>query len=271
LFITPASTLLWQGKGEAKMLAKEKEPAPEAGMAQTRIGVARDWGRLIRDVLIAALVAICILNPPVVRGWLGELGVSKVSLFGIELTPQHEGGIAAAVDRITQERDVARFERSVLVRVNRRAIAEFERAKAQMTPEQRAAVETVLVDIRRETGADPIERAPTPDIQQRLITGARREAPATTNWGVVFGGDTTRALVENLGRAGGALFANAQIVQRHNSYRSILLADSLTGAEQLLASARQYNPNAYVVNLDSWCPGRVPGDGYQVCGRGPAR
>lgn len=254
------------------MLAKGKEPAPEAGTAQTRIGAARDWGRLVRDILIAALVVFCIFNPPVVRGWLGELGVSQVSLFGIELTPRHEGEIAAAVDTLTQERDVARFERSVLVRVNQRAIDDFERTKAQMTPEQVAAVERVIGNIRLETAADPMGRAPTPEIQQRLITGARREAPATASWGIVFGGDATRALiVEELGRVRGTVLGNAQIVQRHNSYRSILQADSLTSAEQLLAIARQFNANAYVVNLDSWCPGRAPGEGYLVCGRGPAR
>lgn len=254
------------------MLAKGKEPALEAATTQTRIGVARDWGRLIRDILIAVLIVFCIFNPPVVRGWLGELGVSQVSLFGIELTPRHEVEIAAAVDTLTQERDVARFERSVLVHVNQRAIRDFESRQARMTPEQREAVESVIGDIRRETDADPAGRASTPEIQQRLISGARREAPTTASWGIVFGGDTTRALVaQDLTRVGGTPFANAQIVQRHNSFRSILQADSLTSAEQLLTDARRYNSNAYIVNLDSWCPGRTPGEGYLVCLRGAAR
>ncbi|HVQ08383.1 MAG TPA: hypothetical protein VMS43_08100 [Allosphingosinicella sp.] len=249
------------------MLEKKRTPAAKTVPMQERIGLARDVGRLIRDVLLVVLVIFCILNPPVVRGWLGQLGMSKMSLFGmIELTPGKENEVAAAVDAATQQRDAAYFERNDLVNANRQAMEELRQLSQHLPAEQRPRLAQTIATLHAETNNANIPLPPDAPLQQILLGAARHQVGSTGRWAVVFGGDPDLAGARRQIAARGDGLDNASIVKRYNSYRSIVEAGNAEAAARLLPAATRRRPDAYVVNLDTWCTNPVERDGYRDCG-----
>jgi hypothetical protein len=58
---------------------------------------------------------------------------------------------------------------------------------------------------------------------------------------------------------------NAASYHRQNYYRSVATTTDRVDAEQLLQKAKQRTKEAYIVNMDSWCPGKEERDGFFEC------
>ena len=100
----------------------------------------------------------------------------------------------------------------------------------------------------------------------QLRSEAVPEGPAT--WGVVFGGDSTldaaRSEVDVAARKHG--IPNAAIYLRSGSYRSVAVGSAdRSAAQAILGRARQRRADAYIVNMNSWCPHPAARDGYTEC------
>jgi hypothetical protein len=84
-----------------------------------------------------------------------------------------------------------------------------------------------------------------------------------SSWAIIFGGDPTHeAALDEVQRAkeGGYSPQQVQVFYRENSFRTVIIFKSREDASSALSKARQlsFNKDAYLVNLDSWCPSREP-------------
>ena len=233
-------------------------PASSATAKRERLALIRDGSTLVRDILIALLVLVCVARPEILRSWLTALGVSKATLFGVELTPGKEKQLAEEIDGLKQQRDAAVFERNSMAK----------------------KAEDALRDLQRLRGADPAVSQAISSIQQASaqagstsgsgrsswVENARQSIDSGGRWAVVYGGDTKLedARGEIVWGARNKLPGTA-IVLRQRIFRSVALAESPEAAEDLLAVARRRRSDAYVVNMQTWCPRSEQREGYREC------
>ena len=229
--------------------------------SRERLGTAREATALARDILIALLVLVVVVKPAILKSWLGALGVSKATIFGLELTPGSERELAATIDGLKQQRDAAIFERNSLARKAEEALREVERLKGGADPALareldsiRASVSVPAASASGSSGSSWVESA-----RQEIESKGGR-------WAVVYGGDVS--LQDAQGETGWAArhgLNGATIFNRQGSFRTVVLAESPEAAEGLLAVARKRRADAYVVNMETWCPQAEERQGYRQC------
>ncbi len=98
-------------------------------------------------------------------------------------------------------------------------------------------------------------------LQESLAT----VAPRPSQWGIVFGGDTSiREADFELAKAKDV--PNLAIYHRQGSYRSVAVFDSRNAAQESLPRLQRINRGAYIVVLDHWCPNpqRQPGERFAL-------
>ena len=238
--------------------------AMKADHRRQRLAYYREISTFLRDVLIAGLIVFCILRPDVVRSWLGSLGVSKATVLGFELTPGGEQELAETIDTLRQQRDAAIFERNSFARQAAEALREVERLRGS-DPQLRGTIAALETSVRAPaTTPPPTERAAR--LQTELVENARRTIGSEAGWAVVYGAD------RNLDSAGAELawarrngIEDVAAVRRQNSYRSVAFAADAQAAEALLPIVRRRRADAYVVNLQTWCPNPVEREGFREC------
>jgi hypothetical protein len=237
---------------------KSGNPASGSAVNRERLGTAREATALARDILIALLVLICVARPAVLKSWLSALGVSKATIFGLELNPGSEKELAATIDGLKQQRDAAVFERNSMARKAEAALREVERLRGADP-----AVSDALTSIQASVRAT----APTSgNASSTWVDSARQAIDTGGRWAVVYGGDVSlRAAQGEMGWAARNGLAGTEVINRQGVFRSVALADSPEGANALLAVARKRRGDAYVVNLQSWCPRMEQRDGYHQC------
>lgn len=244
-------------------MADDRDLGPASAMARQRerLGLVREASTLTRDILIAILILFCVARPDVLRSWLGALGVSKATLFGVELTPGKEKELASDIDALKQQRDAAIFERNTMAKRAEEALLEVQRLKGADP-----AVSRAIAGIQASTKAAAASaNTQISGSQNALVESARRSIDDGGRWAVVYGGDVS---VE---AAGGEIDwarrngLNGTIIRRQGVFRSLLLADSPEAADTLLATARRRRADAYVVNMRTWCPRVEDRGGYQEC------
>lgn len=102
---------------------------------------------------------------------------------------------------------------------------------------------------------------------QSIVKEASILAESSYSWGIVSGGNSTLdAAKKESERMRNAGF-NADIYFRNNSYRTVIgyYADKSESNRVNLAVRSAVSIDAYVVNLDSWCPNKNSKEGYQEC------
>jgi hypothetical protein len=144
-----------------------------------------------------------------------------------------------------------------------------EKPSAEVQSLRKWAVEIIDkfsgVPMPRETATALIQNTPLPSAP---APAAAREAASAGPWAVVFGGDTTldAARHEVKVTAGKMGLENAAIYRRGGSYRSIATFGDRSAAEEALGKARSVRADAYLVDLNKWCPVIVDREGYRECG-----
>lgn len=113
----------------------------------------------------------------------------------------------------------------------------------------------------KETANALIQSTPLPAVQPS------REQSASGPWAVVFGGDRTleSAKHEVDVTAKKMSISNAAIYFRNGSYRSIVLFNDRSAAEEALGKARVVRADSYLVDMNKWCPTTIDRTGYREC------
>lgn len=166
---------------------------------------------------------------------------------------------------------------------SKRAKEEAEQARKTLTEAQQALAEVAakMGDIAAGTGGDPRQLARDGlEIVRRSPVGPRVVAtpvPTTApvvrgdpsvpgRWAVVAGGSSNLDGARERVRQAPALgYQNISIYHRDN-YRTVIEFDGRAAAvAQLQAVRRSLDPGAYVRDLNVWCRGPAPGDGFTRC------
>lgn len=99
-----------------------------------------------------------------------------------------------------------------------------------------------------------------------LIKKAQLSITDNTQWGVVYGGDTTldnaRFEVKKMAKIG---IANSHIYFRNGSYRSVVIASSREEAGDILSKIKPKKQDAYIILMRNWCPNAFDKNGYSNC------
>jgi hypothetical protein len=239
-----------------------RSAASRTAAQRERLALLRDYSTLTRDLLIAGLILFCVVRPDILRSWLGALGVSKATLFGLELNPGNEKALASTIDTLKQQRDAAIFERNSMAKKAEEALREVERLKGADP-----AVTDAIASIQASTRAASAAPSPKAALNQSLLVeSARRAIDGGGRWAVVYGGDTSlEAARVDMGWGQRNGLEGRTVVNRQGIFRSIVLADSPEAAEALLETARRRRPDAYVVNMQTWCPRTEQRAGFMQC------
>lgn len=250
-------------KGEGTMAegpVSDDELRSRTAVHRERLGFYRDASTFLRDVLIAGLILFCIARPDVVRSWLGALGVSKATFLGFELSPVSEKELAKEIDLIRQQRDAAVFEKNRFAEKAANALREVERLRGS-NPSLSGEIAALDASAKAVPAAGPGART-----QSRLIDNAQQTLGDAEGWAVVFGGDPTLAAARteiDWARRNG--LDDVGVVLRQRVFRSAVFVPTAEAAEGAKAVVSRRRPDAYVVNLASWCADLVEKDGYREC------
>jgi hypothetical protein len=243
------------GKGAWDMA---DEAGGGAAFSRERLGAAREATALARDILIALLVLVIVVRPAVLKSWLTALGVSKATIFGLELTPGSEKELAATIDGLKQQRDAAIFERNSMAQKAEQALREVERLKGADP-----AVTQALTSIRASVA---VPASSSGSGNSSWVSSARQAIDSGGRWAVVYGGDPSLADAQGeMGWAARNGLNGAAVFNRQGSFRSVVVADSPEAADALLGTVRKRRADAYVVNMQTWCPKPQQKEGYSQC------
>lgn len=108
--------------------------------------------------------------------------------------------------------------------------------------------------------------AMAPETQDALVNKVALPSTKTADdaagtFAVIFGADKTLSEAEYETKK----VANAQIFLRSGSYRSAVVASSRAEAEDVLGQIKKIKNDAYIVDMDKWCPNTARVDQHFEC------
>jgi predicted metal-binding membrane protein len=100
--------------------------------------------------------------------------------------------------------------------------------------------------------------------------GQKDPAPGISGgWGVVFGSDiSVKAAQDEITRASTKGIPTAKLYLRNGYYASIAVVDNRSTAQEFLAIAKTFRPDAYIASMATWCRNPQPRDGFVECQSG---
>jgi hypothetical protein len=145
--------------------------------------------------------------------------------------------------------------------------------REQPTPESKPLREWATSVINRYSGVEMTQATTESLVTKTALPAApaASEAPARVgpaNWAVVIGGDATLPAAKDevaiVTKKHG--IANASIYLRNGSYRTVaVVGGDRSAAEDALGRGRERRADAYIVNMNTWCPQVEAREGYTEC------
>jgi hypothetical protein len=99
-----------------------------------------------------------------------------------------------------------------------------------------------------------------------LVEKAQSAISASGGWGVVFGSDISiEAARYEIARAAKRGIPAAEVYFRNGYYASIAIVADRTTAQEYLAIAKTFRPDAYIASMATWCRNSQQRDGFADC------
>jgi len=229
----------------------------------TLVRIGKDGVALLRDAALLLLAVLLVGWPETFNDILVRAGFEEGSLVGLQwkarVSKQDSELVAAQsliADLKTQNANLEKALADAKAQLSDDAlisrIGDLEKLSAQMQPATSRIQDSLQTTI-----------VANADLVQKLEPATA----AAAIWAVVFSGDSSlEAARFETGTVAPRLGINtAQIYYRQGSYRSLVTAADRAQASQLLNTLKTKRADAYIVNLDSWCPAAIARDGYLDC------
>jgi hypothetical protein len=222
------------------MSTPDANSKPPASAISSLVGVGKDLVALLRDAALLLIAVLLVAFPVTFNDILQKAGFEEGSVVGFKWKAK------------LVETDAAQAQQQTSSESLKQELSDLTQSNAQL----QVASSKVVASLANTISSN----AP-------LVRKAQTSIGTPTSWGVVFGGDTALdpALYE-VKYAGSKLgVPNVFVYARQGSYRSVALADDRAMADQLLLKAKSRRPDAYVVNMLTWCPTVEDKGDYREC------
>jgi len=244
-------------------MAEEKESTNKSLFEQL-LKAGKDVTAIMRDLILLVLGLLILLYPDVINNRLVKAGFVKGNLLGFEWKSQFEktdDQLKEANFTITNLRKQLEQNANILKDVKPNIKNHDLKVRIEETEGKTKKLTLFTAPLN-----DKLKN--TIDANADLVKGSPdyiKDDPA--KWGVVFGGDISlSATKDEIRNATSRGLRNLKVFYRQNSYRSVALADSRQHAEKILNTARLIRRDAYVVDINHWCPQKSERADYIECG-----
>jgi hypothetical protein len=223
----------------------------------------KDVVSLLRDTFLLVLVVLLLAFPTTFNDLLVNAGFEEGSIVGfkwkaklVDSDQALKEAQANITDLTTQNETLSKALADAQARTNDPAeklrLADFEQENKKIKQASEKVEANVQVTIASNAA---------------LVEKAQTATSTNVQWGVVYGGDTNLDAAKHEVTAVAQKYGltNASIFFRQASFRSVATASDRTEAEQLLFKAKTRRNDAYIVNLNKWCPRTVDKIEYAEC------
>src|SRR5215213_2328886 len=233
--------------------------------ASNYVAVGKDAVTLLRDVALFILAFLLLVLPETFNGLLTKAGFKEGNIAGFKW----ESTIKKNDEELVKANSII----SELTNQNQNMSKLLQQAQATVTDT------TLKQQINQINDKNAALTAASSDVeasvQSTLADNAQlfKQVPSgndeTALWGVVYSGDADlKSAQYEVGPAvaGKYQLPNPSIFHQQGSYRGVSVVGSRTEAQQVLSRAKQRRPDAYIINLRTWCPSGTSKEGYRECG-----
>jgi hypothetical protein len=227
------------------------------------VATGKDLVAMLRDSALLLIAVMLLVWPRVVNNILVEAGFEEGSFAGLKWKASLETSDDALIDARATIADL----REQNAQLGESLAAELA---GETNPDARQIAEDLVQQNERLLSQSAMVQSRVTNATSAnaaLVEKAQAASGTVVTWGVVYGGDKLREgaqyEVDTIAPKFG--LPNAAIYHRRGSYRSVATTTSRLEAEQLLVKAKSRRPDAYIVNMDTWCPSRVEERGIFLC------
>ncbi|MBU1331155.1 MAG: hypothetical protein KJ884_15805 [Gammaproteobacteria bacterium] len=240
-------------------MSEESQPKKKSSFMSTW----KDIVALLRDTSLLALLILLLAFPMTFNDLLVSAGFEEGSIVGFKWRAKLVNSDLALKEIQANNNDLTRQNENLS-----KALADIQEKINDPTEKVRLAE---LVEennkLQQASAKVAINTQLTIASNAALVERAQTATAASVQWGVVYGGDTNLdaakyeigAVAQKYG------LTNASIFFRQGSFRSVATASDRTEAEQLLLKAKSRRRDAYIVNLNNWCPRTEQKAEYSEC------
>jgi len=246
---------------------QEQVSKSEKGKSESKLSsfaaIGKDLVAMLRDSIVLVIAVLLLFWPTTINTILVKAGFEEGSFAGLKWK--------AKLDKTDDALLVAQSVISDLREQNQRLSSALEEATSRNSDANISNNVKSLGEINRQLVRDStrVQSAVT-DVTSgnaQMIQKYQLSAGRSVVWGVVLGGDRNlRAARHEIERALPTLgITNAAIYFRQGSFRSVATNADRVQADQILRKAKERREDAYIVNMDTWCPDVKQMDGYFEC------
>jgi len=228
------------------------------------VTTGKDLVALLRDAALLVLAVLLLGWPVTFNTMMTRAGFEEGSIIGFKWKAtlvESDQALKAAQATITD----LKAQNEELTKV----LAEVEKGVSDSAlKDQIAKLEADNTRLKVTSSKVAASVEATIALNAPLVEKAQASLSSAITWGVVYGGDTTleAAKYETETVASKLGIPNTAVYSRQGSFRSVAVLSDRSEAEQILYKAKQRRPDAYLVNMSTWCPHPVDKAGFLECG-----
>jgi hypothetical protein len=221
----------------------------------------KDVVAFLRDAILFIFAFLLLLFPVQFNSILTAAGFEEGSFAGLKW----KNKVERSTEELAEAQDIIARQNQQ----NKSLVATLTEVQGKVND---PGLQEKVADIKESSKALSLDVVKVQSsVRQTIQTNSELLNKAVRNYDdkyvVVFGGDAklqdakyeAETVAPKLG------IPNATIQLKQGSYRTVVIADSRSEADSLLAKVKSRRSDAYIVPLSTWCPNSTPRDGYSEC------
>lgn len=237
-------------------------PAKEPKESVSLLARWKDIVSVVRDTSLLVLAFLLLAFPTTFNNLLMRAGFVEGNLVGFKWSSKLVDSDQALKD--------ARATITDLTAQNQKLTQALAQARKAVDTVQKKSIDSLQQENSRLTQATQAVESATQAVissNATMVESAHLAGEEGVRWAVVFGGDVSlQAAQDEVGAKARRLgISNSAIYLRKGTYRAVAVAQSRDEAMGLLGKGRVHRRDAYLVNLQRWCPDAVQKTDYVLC------